>query len=99
MRYSLKILLIFFIITTCNVISSADQTEEQEINITVYGMRCVGCELGIEREIAKLKGVISVKADSSKNIVTVKYKKNLIKTDTIIDKITELGYRAEKPFK
>lgn len=99
MRYSLKILLIFFIITTCNVISSADQTGEQEINITVYGMRCVGCELGIEREIAKLKGVISVKADSSKNIVTVKYKKNLIKIDTIIDKITELGYRAEKPFK
>lgn len=99
MRYSLKILLIFFIIITCNVISSADQTEEQEINITVYGMRCVGCELGIEREIAKLKGVISVKADSSKNIVTVKYKKNLIKIDTIIDKITELGYRAEKPFK
>lgn len=97
--FALKIFLIFFIITINSVISSANQTLEEELNITVYGMRCVGCELGIEREIKKMKGVISVKADSSKNVITVRYKKDLIKIDTIIDKITELGYRVEKPFK
>lgn len=96
--YFANIFLIIFLLTANNI-TLANQIVEEEVNITVYGMRCVGCEFGIEREIAKLKGVISVKADSSKNIVKVKFKKNVIKIDTIIDKITELGYRPEKPIK
>jgi len=72
---------------------------EEEIVLTVTGMRCIGCEFGIEKELKKLNGVVSVKADSSKNTVTVRFKKDLIKLDTIVDKINELGYSAEKPTK
>lgn len=101
MRIKLK----FFSLLICYLflnLANAEQLNtrvEEEINISVYGMRCVGCEFGVERELKKLKGVVSVKADSSKNIVTIRYKKNLIKIDEIIDKINELGYRAEKPYK
>lgn len=90
---------LILLVANSDVSFSNQLSVEEEVVITVFGMRCVGCELGIEREIGKLKGVVSVKADNSKNIVTVRYKKNLIKVDTIIDKINELGYRAEKPFK
>ncbi|MCX7769511.1 MAG: cation transporter [Proteobacteria bacterium] len=92
------ILLAIFLVLLESYFTYANQaTDEEELTITVIGMRCVGCEFGVEREVKKLKGVISVKADSSRNIVTVRFKKNVIKIDTIIEKIIELGYRVEKP--
>ncbi len=93
---------LFYIFFSNFSISYAQKTvvnNEEEVVLTVTGMRCVGCEFGVERELRKLNGVVSVKADSSKNTVTVKFKKDIIKLDKIVDKINELGYRAEKPTK
>ncbi len=93
------LLILLFMVVNFTESFSNQSVYEDDVTLTVFGMRCVGCEFGIEREVGKLKGVVSVKADGAKNTVTVKYKKNIIKIDTIIDKINELGYRVEMPFK
>lgn len=95
--FSFTMLTFFFIVNEQNAF--AQTVKEEEVAISVTGMRCVGCELGIERELQKLPGVISVKADNVRSEVVVKYRKDTISINKIVDKINELGFRAELPTK
>ncbi len=46
----------------------------EEVNITVEGMHCGGCEARIQNVISDIKGVKEVKADHQSGNVCIKYK-------------------------
>ena len=47
----------------------------EEVNITVEGMHCGGCEARIQNVISDIKGVKEVKADNQSGNVWIKKKK------------------------
>jgi len=64
--------------------------------IGVNGMTCVGCEVTLEDNVKKIKGVVTVKASHTKNEAIIEFdstKTNIIK---ISNEIRKAGY---KPFK
>jgi copper chaperone CopZ len=61
-------------------------------NIGVNGMTCVGCEVTLEKNISKIKGVVNVKASHSDNEAIIEFDSTKTNIDTIRKKIIELGY-------
>lgn len=72
-------------------------TEIIETTIDVKGMTCIGCEFSVERALKKLDGIIEVKADYKRGKVYVKFERDKITVDKIVDAINETGYEASKP--
>ncbi len=68
-------------------------------HFAVEGTHCASCEIVIEREIKKIPGVLSVKASSTKNVVTVTADRD-ITAAACTAAVKEHGYRCfeiEKP--
>ncbi|MGN1194380.1 MAG: copper ion binding protein, partial [Acutalibacteraceae bacterium] len=59
--------------------------------LNVEGMSCNACELRIQREVEKLDGVKSVKADCEKNTVTVEFDEP-VTIEEIKNTIQSTGY-------
>ncbi|MCF6169533.1 MAG: cation transporter [Bacteroidales bacterium] len=90
------------IITSC---SSSDKKSEKVIvvkesdivreKIGVNGMTCVGCEVTLEENISKIKGVVSVKASHTEKEAIIEFDSTKTDINTITETIIESGY---KPF-
>ena len=90
------------IITSC---LSSDKKPEKVIvikesnivrkSIGVDGMTCVGCEVTLEENVSKIKGVVSVKASHTENKATIEFDSTKTDIKTITKTIKESGY---KPF-
>lgn len=63
--------------------------------INVKGMHCKSCIMLIEDSVSELKGVSSVKADLSKNKVTVNYDDRKVSENDISKAIESEGYKVE----
>lgn len=63
--------------------------------LQVDGMTCAGCEMKIERQLAKMEGVLEAKAAYSISNVYVTYDANAVKLSTIIDAIEKLDYTVK----
>lgn len=61
--------------------------------LTVEGMSCAGCEETIQTALAKLDGVIDVKASHTDSIVKVSFDSTLVKVDQIGEEINKLDYQ------
>ena len=68
---------------------------EQRI-IRVIGMSCDGCEKTIERELGKLPGVETVKADHRTGLVAVSYDPFQTRFRRIESKLGEIKYPPDK---
>jgi len=104
MKKNTFIAVIFFSFTllfSCsnNKSNKAIIIKQQDIiqkKIGVNGMTCVGCEVTLEDNVKKIKGVVTVKASHTKNEAIIEFdstKTNIIK---ISNEIRKAGY---KPFK
>lgn len=58
------------------------------------GMTCVGCETRLEKKLGALTGVLSVKANYSKNNVEIHFNEKEIKKESIIKAIEKLDYKV-----
>ena len=95
------IFLSFMLLYSCsnNKSNKAIIIKQQDIiqkKIGVNGMTCVGCEVTLEDNVKKIKGVVTVKASHTKNEAIIEFdstKTNIIK---ISNEIRKAGY---KPFK
>lgn len=58
----------------------------------VYGMKCNSCEMAVEKEINKLKGIINIEADYKNSMVIVTYKNDLCNDDEIKLAIKNSGF-------
>jgi copper chaperone CopZ len=67
----------------------------KKIIIKTEGMTCGGCEAKIENKLKKQEGILSVKADSAKNIVHVSYEEDKIGVNEILSTIENLHYSAK----
>lgn len=63
--------------------------------LQVDGMTCAGCEVKIERQLAKMEGVLEAKAAYSISNVYVTYDANAVKLGSIIEAIEKLDYTVK----
>jgi len=61
--------------------------------IGVNGMTCVGCEVTLEDNIAKIEGVVSVKASHTDKEAIIEFDSTKTDIITITKKIKESGYK------
>ena len=61
--------------------------------INVEGMTCEGCESAIQGNVAKMPGVVSVKASHTDKSTVVKYDKTQTSMQEIEKVISETGYK------
>ena len=60
----------------------------------VYGMKCNSCELSVEHEINKLKGITNVSADHENSMVIVTYDDELCDDNKIKNAIKNSGFSS-----
>jgi copper chaperone CopZ len=64
--------------------------------LEVTGMTCGGCCTKVETAVAKLDGVVKVKADYKKGVATVIYEKDKVDVKKIVETInTETSFKAK----
>ncbi len=89
------------VITSCSAPENKNKTviiHESDIirkTIGVKGMTCVGCEVTLETNIAKIPGVVQVKASAANNEAIIEFDSTKIDIATITSIIKDSGY---KPF-
>lgn len=66
---------------------------EDEI-FQVKGMDCAGCESAIGRALARLDGVITVRADARADRVDVRFDPVRVSDEQIRERIREAGYET-----
>jgi sulfite exporter TauE/SafE/plastocyanin domain-containing protein/copper chaperone CopZ len=63
--------------------------------IKVYEMTCTSCEKRIENSVKKINGIISAKANYTKEILEIEYDTNICTLDEIKKAINKAGYSTE----
>lgn len=64
-----------------------------ELNYSIQGMTCAGCEAHIEHEVNQLEGILEVDANYETSSATVKYNKGKVTPDEIATAIGKTGYK------
>ncbi|MAU27380.1 MAG: heavy metal transporter [Muricauda sp.] len=64
-----------------------------ELNYSIQGMTCAGCEAHIEHEVNKLEGILEVDANYETSSALVKYDKSKVTPDEIAKAIGKTGYK------
>lgn len=67
----------------------------EKLSLTVTGMKCGGCENNVKTKLAALDGVSSVVANHKEKTVELEFDPEKIDEDTIIDTITDAGFKVE----
>ncbi|MFT4831770.1 MAG: mercuric ion transport protein [Psychroserpens sp.] len=62
------------------------------VEYSIKGMTCSGCEVHIESEVNKLDGIIEVKANHEKGNTVVTYDKTKVTNQEIEDAVGKTGY-------
>lgn len=75
-----------------------DPLNRMEITLEVEGMTCTGCEGLVQRRVAEVPGVESVRADHVNHEATIVFDKSLTDKEVLAKTIEDAGYRvvAEK---
>lgn len=60
----------------------------------IYGMKCSSCEVAVEEEINKLKGIINIEADHNNSMVIITYENDLCDDDKIKLAIKNSGFSS-----
>lgn len=83
---------IFYGQTNTNV-AIVDQSSIEEIEYSIKGMTCSGCEAHIESEVFKLGGILSVDASYADANTVVKYDMAKVSQSEIEEAILKTGYK------
>jgi copper chaperone CopZ len=66
----------------------------KQLDLTVSGMSCTGCEQRIANSLRRLDGVQDVTADHISGAVVVHYKPEAVQPETIIERLEIAGYET-----
>ena len=61
---------------------------------SVTGMTCAACSAGIEKSVARLKGIEQVEVSLMGESMQVEYDENIVTKEEIIQTVVDLGYGA-----
>ncbi len=67
----------------------------ESVSILVSGMKCGGCEATINKSLAAIDGVLSVKASFQDKKVDVEFDPDKVDLDTLEDVISDAGFFVE----
>ena len=67
-----------------------------QVDLTVTGMKCGGCESNIKGKLEALAGVSNVEASFKDNRVSVEFDEAETDVDEISDVITQAGFTVEE---
>ncbi len=65
-----------------------------EKNFKISGMTCAACVRAVERAVNKLEGIQEVAVNLATEKMTVKYDKEMISKDEILQTVKKAGYEA-----
>lgn len=66
----------------------------EAVELAVEGMRCAGCMASIEKNVAKLPGVLTARVNMTNQRLYVEWKKGFVLPEAVIDSVAALGFRA-----
>ena len=66
----------------------------EKIMLNIEGMTCAACSARIEKVIGKMDGVVQINVNLAMNIATISYLPEVSSLQSIIDKISHIGYAA-----
>lgn len=72
-----------------------EENQIDTVDLHIEGMTCSSCVYKLERECKKMKGMKEVSVTLMTSRGTFKFDKNLLGTRDIINRIVELGFKAE----
>lgn len=75
-------------------ISSALDSEQRAIDLSVEGMSCAACAWLIEQHVQDLAGVSKVRVNASTERVHIEWQPAQTKLSSVLKRIAQLGYRA-----
>ncbi|SHK60356.1 copper ion binding protein [Caminicella sporogenes DSM 14501] len=67
---------------------------EIEKSFKIEGMTCAACAKAVERAVSKLEGVFEARVNLATEKMIVKYDKDKIAENNIIEAVKKSGYRA-----
>ncbi len=67
----------------------------EKIELSIEGMHCGSCAVGIQMIVSQMEGVVSASADYDKKKAWVEFDPAKTKKEMIIKAIEELGYKAK----
>ncbi|MFQ3192752.1 MAG: Cu2+-exporting ATPase [Paraglaciecola sp.] len=73
------------------------QDDTSEIQLTIRGINCAACGWLIEKQLAKLSGIMKVGVNVSARRASVKWSSQQLKLSQILNHIEKIGYHG-KPF-
>lgn len=101
--WAATILVVFFmafphLVGSLNTSSGSDHIkgEISEVTITVKGMTGSAYKFNIENAVKKLDGIIMVKADYKKGKVDIKFEKDKVNINDVVEAINKSGYKVIK---
>jgi copper chaperone CopZ len=94
---SFFIIAVLSIAVACNstgkkVEKAVDDGRVANVEVSVTGMTCASCEQTIQKNVARLEGIKSVKALAAMGKAFIEYSPSLVDTARIRTAITESGY-------
>ena len=69
------------------------ESNVSEVNYSIQGMTCAGCEAHIENEVNKLEGILEVDANYETSKAFVKFDKSKVTANEIVGAIGKTGYK------
>jgi sulfite exporter TauE/SafE/copper chaperone CopZ len=69
-------------------------SQEKTINLAIGGMSCAACEIRIEKALARINGVVSVKASFARANVAVIIDEARVKPEQLTAAIVQAGYQV-----
>lgn len=76
------------------IIAAVDN--KQQVNFTIQGMTCEGCEEHVNNELSKVKGVIAYKTSYADKNSIVSFDKSKVDVKTIEAAINKTGYKVKE---
>lgn len=70
--------------------------KKQQVNFTIQGMTCEGCEEHVNNELSKVKGVINYKTSYADRNSIVSFDKSKVDVKTIEAAINKTGYKVKE---
>ncbi len=69
---------------------------KQQVDFTIQGMTCEGCEEHVNNELSKVRGVITYKTSYANRSSIVSFDKSKVDIKTIEAAINKTGYKAKE---
>ncbi|PEI47947.1 heavy metal translocating P-type ATPase [Bacillus pseudomycoides] len=71
------------------------EVRTKKVSLDIDGMTCAACSNRIEKVIGKMEGIESITVNLAMNTATIVYKDGPITIESILEKITKLGYKGK----